>query len=118
MIVGMSGYDAYSQILNWGNPTQVGNWLEQGFNSLWYGQPDVSAIPVSVVGAPQTQEQMTSGSFTPLDAATIGQAQYQQKVSDYFNSVPANAGSAPLVTTTGFLIIGVLIVGGVLLLRR
>ena len=88
--------------------------LSTAFNWLWYGLP--SNVPVPVPGAPQTLEQMTSGTFTPDEAASIGQSQYQEKVKNFFDAIPENAGAAPQIVGTGvLLLIGAVVVGYVLL---
>lgn len=66
------------------------NAYDYWLNKIWYGLP--SNIPVPVPGAPQTQADMTSGTYTPSDSVSSMWDKYKQDSTDFFNQIPANAG--------------------------
>lgn len=88
-----------SQPFSWFDYTTWGNnsspFVKAG-NVLFYGSNP--SIPVPVPGAPQTQVQMTDGSWTPADANTSMWDKYHSDVQAWMNLIP---NAAPTTSDYG-----------------
>lgn len=69
----------------WGNNSSP--FVKAG-NTLFYGS--MPNPPVPVPGAPQTIQEMTSGSFTPQDSVNRMWFDYQNNVETWLDKIPDN----------------------------